>query len=311
PLLRRPVGPLADALTAVGAEVDAAGGFPPVRVAGGGLDGGAATVDASASSQFASALLLVAPYARADLSVRAAGAGAVGYVALTAELMSSWGAEARQVAADTWQVTAGRGYRGGTHRVEYDASAAAHLLAVAVATGGRVTVTNAAPRTLQPDAAVTEVFAAMGATVRRSDQELTVTGPARPDPVDVDLAAMPDQLPTVAVLAALAAGTSRVRGVAVARLHESDRLAALARELGKLGVTVDERPAELRIHGGRPSGPARLRTYHDHRLAMAFAALAARVPGIVVEEPWCVTKTYPRFWHDLRGLGVAWQEDSR
>jgi 5-enolpyruvylshikimate-3-phosphate synthase len=122
--------------------------------------------------------------------------------------------------------------------------------------------------------------------------------------VDADLGAMPDQVTTVAALAALADGTSHLRGVAVARGHETDRLAALAAELGKAGVGVDEQRDGLVIRGATARGPARLDTYSDHRLAMAFAALGARVPGIVVEDPGCVAKTYPRFWQDLATLGV-------
>ena len=115
---------------------------------------------------------------------------------------------------------------------------------------------------------------------------------------------MPDQVTTVAALAALAPGRSRLRSVAVARGHETDRLSALATELAKLGVRVEELPDGLVVHGGEPRGPALLRTHHDHRLAMAFAALAARVPGVAIEDPGCVAKTYPGFWDDLARAGL-------
>jgi 3-phosphoshikimate 1-carboxyvinyltransferase len=134
-----------------------------------------------------------------------------------------------------------------------------------------------------------------------------VTGPQLPAPVDADLGAMPDQVTTVAALAALAPGRSRLRGVAVARGHESDRLAALAGELAKLGVGVRERPDGLVVDGGHAAGPARLATHGDHRLAMAFAAVAARVPGVAIEDPGCVAKTYPGFWDDLAAAGVRWR----
>jgi 3-phosphoshikimate 1-carboxyvinyltransferase len=309
PLLRRPVGPLVAALRALGADVaDAGGGLPPVTTAGGGLEGGRATVDAGASSQFASAVLLVAPYARRPVTLTAERLGAVAYVELTAALMGRFGAAVEPAGEAAWRVEPGP-YRPADLAVEYDASAAAHLFALAAATGGTVTVTNAGPGTLQPDAALPALLEAMGATVTRDGACLTVRGPAALDPVDADLAAMPDQVTTVAALAALATGPSRIRGVAVTRGHETDRLAALAAELAKLGVAVTELPDGLVVSGAGPDRlhPARLATWGDHRMAMALAAVAARVPGVVLEDPACVAKTYPGFWDDLAAAGLAWR----
>ncbi|HSR28062.1 MAG TPA: 3-phosphoshikimate 1-carboxyvinyltransferase, partial [Actinomycetes bacterium] len=171
------------------------------------------------------------------------------------------------------------------------------------------TVTNADPATLQPDAALPGLLEAMGATVTRDGACLTVRGPEALGPVDADLSAMPDQVTTVAALAALATGPARIRGVAVARGHETDRLAALAAELAKLGVAVTELPDGLVVGGAGPDRlrPARLATWGDHRMAMALAAVAARVPGVVLEDPACVAKTYPRFWDDLAAAGLAWR----
>jgi 3-phosphoshikimate 1-carboxyvinyltransferase len=309
PLLRRPVGPLVAALRALGAEVSDQSGLPPVVAAGGGLDGGEATVDAGASSQFASAVLLVAAYARRPVVLSAERLGAAGYVELTAALMREFGATVQRRGPAVWRVEAGRPYRAADLQVEYDASATAHLFALAAATGGSVTVTNATPETLQPDAGLPAVLEAMGATVTRDGSALTVRGPHALAPVEADLAAMPDQVTTVAALAALAKGTSRIRGVAVTRGHETDRLAALAGELARLGVTVEELPDGLVVHGAGPEGlrPARLGTHGDHRMAMALAAVAARVPGLVVEDPGCVTKTYPGFWRDLAAAGLGWR----
>ncbi len=302
-LLARPVGPLTAALRALGASVADADGFPPVTASGGGLAGGPVTVTAGRSSQFASAVLLVAPFARGAVELTAEGLAAPGYVELTAEVMRWFGARAERAGTACWRVEPG-GYQGRELEIEYDASAAAHLYALAVATGGEVTVANAAPGSRQPDAALPEVLARMGASVRRDGASLTVAGPQVLAPVDVDLAAMPDQVTTVAALAALAPGTSRISGVAVVRGHETDRLAALAAELAKLGVGVEERPDGLVVHGGRAAGPARIATHGDHRLAMAFAAVAARVPGVAIEGPACVAKTYPGFWVDLAAAGL-------
>ncbi|MGH8907467.1 MAG: 3-phosphoshikimate 1-carboxyvinyltransferase [Egibacteraceae bacterium] len=308
PLLRRPIGPLVAALRVLGADVADGDGLPPVRLGGGGLKGGEVEVDVSGSSQFASAILLVAPYAAQGVTLRTTGLAASGYVQLTVELMRGWGVEVTGREDGSWEVAPGQWYVARDETVEYDASAAAHLLALAAATGGQVTVVNAVAGTRQPDAGLAGVLERMGCVVGRARDALTVTGPRRLRPVDVDLRAMPDQVTTVAALAALAEGTSRIRGVAVARGHETDRLAALARELRRLGVAVRQLSDGLVITGGAAHGPARLATHDDHRLAMAFAAIGARVCGVVVEEPWCVKKTYPDFWRDLADAGVGWRK---
>jgi 3-phosphoshikimate 1-carboxyvinyltransferase len=309
PLRRRPIGPLVDALATLGVAATATGDGLPVHVPGGGLVGGAVTVDVTRSSQFASALLLVAPHAANDVVCHVDGRSAADYVSLTVDLMADWGADIAAVDDVTWRVRAGSGYRARTVTVEYDASAAAHLFALAMATGGHVAVDNATAGSRQPDARLPlDVLHRMGATVTRRGDIVDVAGPDRLAPVDVSLAAMPDQVTTVATLAALAQGTSVIRDVGVARLHETDRLAALATELGRLGVRVDARPDALVVHGGTARGPARLRTHDDHRLAMAFAALGLAVPGITIEHPGTVAKTYPEFWSAVTALGGRWKE---
>lgn len=312
PLRRRPVGALVEALRGLGAGAVDGAGFPPVLLDGGGLDGGEVTVDVRRSSQFASAVMLVAPYARTPVSVTLGGASASGYVELTAAAMAQWGAVLQRVhgrvlaagEADRWEVEPGR-YEAREVVVAADASAAAHLYALAVATAGRVTVTNAATGAAQPDAAILEVLARFGATVEGEGASVSVSGPAvlRPVPEGLDLEAMPDQVTTVAVLAALAPGATEIHGVAVARGHETDRLAALATELGKVGVRVEEFEGALVVHGGTARGGATLETHDDHRLAMAFAALAARVGDVAIADPGCVAKTYSAFWEDLESLG--------
>lgn len=304
PLQRRPLGPLLAALERLGVSAQSAReGLPPVTISGGGLAGGEVVVDASTSSQFVSALLHVAPYAAGPVTVTATGLGARAYVDLTVASMREWGAVVEFDETPTWRVQPG-GYRSRAGVVGYDASAAAHLFAVAASTGGRVTVTNADDATLQPDAALPTVLEQFGCRVEREAAALSVSGPDVLRPVDVELAAMPDQVTTVACLAALADGRSTIRGVGIARGHETDRLAALALELGKLGVEVTEEADGLAVMGGTARGGVRLVTHDDHRLAMAFAAIAARVPDVVIVEPGCVSKTYPRFWDDLTRLGL-------
>lgn len=305
PLRRRPIGPLVDALRSLGTKADDTDGGLPVRLGGGGLDGGPVGIDVTGSSQFASAVLLVAPYARADVVCRLRGRSAIDYIALTVDMMTTWGAQVEPVSGG-WRVHAGVHYDARSVDVEYDASAAAHLFALAAATGGTVTVANAGG-TRQPDAAAVDVLVALGCAVDTGPGGVTVTGTHALRPVDVSLAAMPDQVTTFAALASLVPGTSVLRDVGVARLHETDRLDALTAELGRLGVRVDASPDTLTIHGGTARGPAVLRTHEDHRLAMAFAAVGARVAGVTIEDPGCVAKTYPAFWDDARSLGCRWE----
>ncbi|MGO9198270.1 MAG: 3-phosphoshikimate 1-carboxyvinyltransferase [Acidimicrobiales bacterium] len=306
PLRRRPLGGLLGALAEAGARVKSADGHAPVVVEPSGFTGGHLVVDAAASSQFASALLLVAPYARSDVQLRVENLGAGGYVEMTVDSMRRWGAAVTRSDEDTFIVTAGRHYLARDEEVEYDASAAAHLYSLAMAAGGEVTVRNAV-RTLQPDSAIVDLFAQMGAEVSSSPGRGTTvrarTGQLRP--VTVDLKTMPDQLPTVAVLCALAPGVAHLTGLGVARGHETDRVAAVATELAKLGADVETESDGILIRGGRPLHGGLVETYDDHRMAMAFSVLGAVVPGVTIAAPGCVAKTYPCWWADLSSLGVG------
>lgn len=302
-LRRRPLEPLLEALEALGAQIESASGTAPVTITGGGFAGGEVTVDAAASSQFATALLLVAPYAQRDLELTVSNLGASGYVDLTLETMCRWGATAERTGPERFRVAAGRHYRAHDERAVYDASAAAHLYSLAVATGGSVTVGNAT-ESLQPDAGIVEVLAAMGARVSRDDAVVTVAGGDRLTGVEADLSSMPDQVPTIAVVGALADGVTRLTNIAVARGHETDRLEAVGTELRRLGASVEVGADELTVYGGGRLHGGVVETYDDHRMAMAFAALGAVIPGVRIARPGCVTKTYPAFWADARRLGL-------
>jgi len=304
PLRRRPIAPLLDALGAAGAEVSSDGGRPPLRISSRGLAGGRLRVDASASSQFATGLLLVGPYADDDLIVEVVGLRELGYVRLTVATMARWGASVGEEAPGRFRVSARDRYVSRAESVEHDASAAAHLYALAVATRGSITVANAF-ETAQPDGGLVEVLAAMGASFSRGPGGTTVERRGELTGVDVNLAAMPDQVPTVAALAALARGDTVIRGVEIARGHESDRITAVATELGRLGARVEEAPDGLVVHGGAPLHAGRIDTHHDHRIAMAFTAIGAVVPGVELSDPGCVAKTYPGFFDDVARLGVG------
>jgi 3-phosphoshikimate 1-carboxyvinyltransferase len=304
-LRRRPILALLQALETLGATVETDDGRPPLRISSNGLPGGRVTVDATESSQFATSLLLVAPYAERDMELEVLNLGAVGYVGLTVEAMSRWGAGVTAAADDHYLVAAGRHYLGREEVVEYDSSAAGHLFALAMATGGSVTVPNAVG-TLQPDAGLVQVFEEMGAAVTSNGPGggVTVARPAGLAGVDVDVSRMPDQVPTLAVLGVLASGTTTLRNVSVARGHETDRVFAISHELTKLGATIEVDADTLVIHGGAPLHGAAVDTYDDHRMAMALSSLAAVVPGMRIRDPGCVRKTYPGYWEDAIALGL-------
>jgi 3-phosphoshikimate 1-carboxyvinyltransferase len=309
PLRRRPAAGLLEALERAGATVSSAGGRPPIVVDCPLFRGGRIVVDVSQSSQFLSALLLVSPYAAGDVELVSEGLGATGYVEMTVEAMRRWGAAAAwdgKVAA----VRAGVGYTAHRELVEYDASSACHLFSLGLASGGAITVRNAGP-TSQPDSRVVDLFRSMGAEVRPEEGGGTTVaaGAETMQAVDADMHETPDQVATVAVLAALAKGVSRLSGLSVVRGHETDRLVAVARELNKLGGKVEVEDDGLVVTGGRLLSGGLVETYNDHRMAFAFSALATAVPGIRIAAPGCVSKTYPGWWDELRRLGVPISAD--
>ncbi len=306
----RPVGALADALRRLGARVAFEGrdGFPPLTVAGPAV-GGATPVASEESSQFLSALLLAGPlFARGlDATPDAGPGGRVPsrpYVDLTRAVMRAFGRDVT-VREDGAHVAAAGPYRPARTRVEGDASAAQYPLAAAVLAGGRVRVTGLDRTTLQGDAAILRFLEAAGAEVSDGPGFLEAHGPGPPlRPIAADCGDTPDLAPVLAVLALFARGESRLTGLSTLRVKESDRVAAIAAECERLGATVravrDEisiRPADLRA--------ATIETYGDHRIAMAFALVGLRVPGVRIRDPGCVAKTYPEFWTDLERLRTS------
>jgi 3-phosphoshikimate 1-carboxyvinyltransferase len=310
PLRARPMGPVLAGIEALGARVDPhgpCGHLPVTVVAPGHLVGRQIDVPGDTSSQFVSGLLLAAPYCRGGVRLRVT-TRLVGrpFVDMTVAVMAAFG-----VAVDVegegdgegpmFTVAAGH-YRGTDYRVEPDASAASYLLAAAAIRGGRVTVEGLGADSLQGDARFADLLAAMGAGVERSASATTVIGPGHLRGLgDVDLSAMPDMAQTLAAVAVFADGPTRVGGVGFIRGHETDRIAATVRELRRCGIDAQEAPDGFVVHPGIPQ-PARVATYGDHRMAMSFALLGLRVPGIEIEDPDCVAKTFPGYWDTLDRL---------
>jgi 3-phosphoshikimate 1-carboxyvinyltransferase len=305
---QRPIQPLLGALRDLGADAasELGTGCPPVVVRAGGLPGGRCAMAGNASSQYFSALLLVGPYAARGIEVEVVGdLVSKPYLPMTAAVMAAFGVAAELDTA-AWRrlaVRPGQRYTGRAYAVEPDASNASYFFAAAAVTGGRVRVEGLGRRSTQGDLRFVDVLAAMGATVEETDAAVEVRGPAggRLRGVDLDLGAISDTAQTLAAIAPFAEGPTTIRGVAHARLKETDRVAAMATELRRLGQEVEEFPDGLRIVP-RPLLPADVSTYDDHRMAMSFAVAALRAPGLRLRDPGCVAKTFPDFFQRLDAL---------
>jgi 3-phosphoshikimate 1-carboxyvinyltransferase len=255
------------------------------------------------SSQYFSALLMAAPYARDGVTLEIAGdLVSKPYVPMTAAVMAAFGVTA-EIDTASWRwlrVRPGQRYAGRTFRIEPDASNASYFFAAAAVTGGRVRVEGLGRDSTQGDLRFVDALRAMGAEVEMGADFTEVRGPANGDlrGVELDFGHISDTAQTLAAIAPFAAGPTTIRGIAHARLKETDRVAALAAELRRIGQEVDEFADGLTI-APRPIKPAAIQTYDDHRMAMSFAVAALRAPGIRLRHPGCVAKTFPGFFDVL------------
>jgi 3-phosphoshikimate 1-carboxyvinyltransferase len=306
-LRERPVSPVLEALRALGADcryLDRPG-YPPVEILGSGLHGGDILVDARQSSQFLSSLLIAAPCARREIRIGwLEPIASLPYVMLTLEMMERAGIHYRWTTASHIVIPAPQHYRPMLLAVEGDCSSASYFWAAAALTGGDVYTHPLSRQSRQGDLRLLEVLEEMGCSIAWEGDGVRVSGPAQLQPVDLDMNAMPDMVPTVAVLAALAQGRSRIANVAHLRVKESDRLQAVATELSKFGVPVEELSDGLIIEGGRVVAPqSGIRVYDDHRIAMAFALLGLCVEGVIIQGAQAVAKSFPSFWELFESLG--------
>jgi 3-phosphoshikimate 1-carboxyvinyltransferase len=295
---------LHDALRRLGAEVASTGGCLPVTVSRGALSGGRIEMRGDVSSQFVSALMMIGPMLpnglRMDLTTPLVSRP---YVAITASVMSSFGASGITVAERGIGVEPSS-YVGCDYVIEADASSASYPLAAAAITGGSVRVDGLGEGALQGDARFADVMQAMGCRVERTADSTTVTGTGSLRGVDIDMSDISDLVPTVAAVAAFASSTTRITGVGFIRRKESDRIGDLVRGLSAIGCTAVEEDDGLRIEPTSPSSyhGTRLLVHDDHRLAMAWSLLALIVPGISVDDPSVVGKSWPEWWSVRRAL---------
>lgn len=301
---QRPIGDLVAALKQLGAdaECEGAGDCPPVVIRAARLPGGAATVRGDVSSQFLSGLLMAAPYARKPVELIVEGPlVSQPYVRMTLAVMRAFGVDVP--ADDLVRLSVPLGaYCGRKYMIEPDASAASYFFAAAAITGGEMTIEGLSRASLQGDVAFAGVLARMGCRVTYQADSICVAGPPGPlSAGEFDMNAISDTVQTLATVALFAREPTTITGVGHIRHKETDRIAALAAELRKLGADVDELPDGLRIVPGPLRGAA-IDTYQDHRMAMSLALVGLRVPGVVIRDPGCTAKTYPEFFADLARL---------
>jgi 3-phosphoshikimate 1-carboxyvinyltransferase len=298
----RPIGPLVEALNSLGANLvaESPNQCPPVSIQSKRLTGGRVSISGNISSQYLSGLLMAAPLAKADVTIEIEGPLiSKPYVEMTIAVMNSFGVECQvNTSFNCVQIPGGQSYTATEYQIEPDASAASYFWAVAAICGGSATVLGLNRNSLQGDVRFVDCLEQMGCDVDWGQHEVTVSGPAKQG-IDIDMSDVSDTVQTLAAVALFVNGTTSIRNVAHNRVKETDRIGNLAIELRKFGVNVDEHPDGLSIHPGPLSG-ATIETYDDHRMAMSLALVGLRQPGVKIQNPGCVSKTYPAYFDDLK-----------
>ena len=304
-MYERPIADLEDALRPLGAQIDYLGepGYPPLRINARGLTGGEVSIRGNISSQFLTALLMAAPLAGEDLSIRVEGElVSKPYIDITLHTMALFGVEVENHDYQQFVVRAGQSYRSpGEIMVEGDASSASYFLAAAAIAGGTVRVYGVGADSVQGDKAFAEVLEKMGAQVRYGPTWIEVTrGELRG--VDLDLNAIPDAAMTIATTALFAEGPTAIRNVYNWRVKETDRLSAMATELRKVGADVVEGEDFIEITPPAQIQSAAIDTYDDHRMAMCFSLAAFGDAPITINDPGCTRKTFPEYFELFRSI---------
>jgi 3-phosphoshikimate 1-carboxyvinyltransferase len=300
----RPIQDLLDALRELGVSAisEAGTGCPPVVVSGNGWQSAEVSVAAGTSSQFLSALLMAAAFRAGETRVRTIGPRvSEPYIAMTVEQLRSWGAEVHEDASGGWRIVGTPSLKPpAEYAIEPDASAASYFFAAAAINGGRVTVAGMKRDMLQGDVLFIDALKQMGCRIEECDTGITVHGKPLHG-IDIDMNAISDTVMSLAVVACFATGSTTIRNVGHIRHKETDRVNAIAVELRKLGVLVEEFADGLTLTPRELKGCA-LDTYNDHRMAMSLALIGLKLPGVVINNPGCVAKTYPGFWQDFESL---------
>ena len=302
-MAERPIQDLIDALVQLGARIRSINrnGCPPLEIIGEKMSGGSVKINCRTSSQYLSALLLIAPYTDRGLEIRVTeGPVSRPYVDMTVDVMDTFGVTVSREGYERFKVAGKQTYRAGVYPVEPDGSQAGYFWAAAAVCGTEVKVKGVTADSRQGDVKFANLMATMGCEISIEPDGIAVTG-SRLKAADVDMGDMPDMVPTLAVVAAFAEGTTIIRNVSHLKAKESDRLASVVNELVKMGIDARCSTDELIVTGGNPHG-AEIETYGDHRIAMSFAVAGLVTPGMFIQDENCVAKSFPDFWKVFEGL---------
>lgn len=299
----RPMSDLLDALMQLGVSAYSQfeNGHLPIIVQADGLEGGKTKLDASKSSQFLTSLMLIAPYAKSGMEIEVVGDLKTAYIDITLAVMGSFDVEVMHKDYRRFHIAGGQQYQPRSYHIEPDASSASYFFAAAALTGGCVTVKHLNTDSAQGDVQFVHVLEQMGCQVSVSDVGIVVQGPHQLKGIDVDMKAISDTALTLAAIAPFADSKVVIRNIEHTRWQETDRIHAMVTELRKLGVPVVEYRDGLEISPS-PITPAAIDTYNDHRVAMAFSLIGLKVRGIQINDPGCVSKTFPNYFQVLQGL---------
>lgn len=299
---QRPVADLIAALRELDCDVmsEKNDGCPPLIIRARGIEGTECHIRGENSSQYISSLLMAAPYSKNGMTIRTTGeVSSRPYIDMTLRIMEAFGVNAERRDYSEFRVKPAHYKAQKDFTIEPDASSASYFFAGAAMLTGKVEISGLGARSVQGDTHFVEVLQKMGCGVIIRDDAIVLQSDGRMNGIDIDMNEEPDMVPTLAIASLFADGPTRIRNVANLRIKESDRIAALTNELRKLGADVKEYADGLEIHPKPVYHGARIATYNDHRIAMAFALAGLRIPGVEIENPGCVSKSFPEFFHYL------------
>ncbi|ACL03459.1 3-phosphoshikimate 1-carboxyvinyltransferase [Desulfatibacillum aliphaticivorans] len=298
---QRPILDLAQALEQLGVPVETNNGCPPIKIQGTAIKGGKVSINCGVSSQYLSALLLIAPYTQDGMEITVTeGPVSKPYIDMTVSVMKAMGVEIKRDGHTWFSVPGQSQYQAGEYMVEADASGASYFWGAAAITGATIRVAGTHSASCQGDSRFAYILKSMGCRLDETDEGLAVAGRDLKG-ITVDMGNMPDVAPTLAVVAAFAKGETRIENVGHLKAKESDRITAVITELKKMGVQASCTDDSMTIIGGKPKG-AVIDTYDDHRIAMSFAVAGLLAPGVIINNPSCVDKSFPNFWEEWEKL---------
>ena len=299
----RPIGDLVAALRYLGAVLEVNNNCPPVKISASGLPGGKTQIAGNISSQYLSALLMIVSYAQSPVEIEVTTElNSKPYVDMTLSIMADFGIQVERENYNHFHISPALYSPYSNYLIESDASAASYFFASPAICGGSVKVEKISRQSVQGDINFLNVLEKMGCFITESDNSITIQGPSSIVGIDIDMRDIPDTAQTLAAIAPFATTPTRIRGIASARVKETDRVHATCTELARLGVKVEEHEDGMTIYPCNDFRPATIQTYNDHRMAMAFSLIGLHLPGVKIENPACVSKTFPNYFEVLESL---------